>query len=369
MPETIPKDLLSERLPDWYRAVSISLDGGHLETRQQIIEALAESLEVDSAESAVAYAYGRKARGENLIELIRETAREYDGAFAAEAKDAEPQVMIGAAVAHHLVTKSRTDLSAVLSLFALSAEFRGFKPAINGQKLGQVAALQLRSAGEARRSSPTSSPSLLSTAVSKKFDALEQIPEDGNPALNTQVAPWVTAAQASVEAIAKRVDSLEKSLRASHRTTTEQLEQTAWLLEESCALAQTAWVDLQPDAVPLLAATELSEISLYPGQPAAEVLLASTIYKAGGDPSANLDVLKGVQRAAKFLDGVPAGEGGELLPLVAAVVACREMNGRSGWRDLAKTRRGGSKLPSANALRISSQFLRELFLMQLLSDD
>lgn len=368
MPETLPKDLLSERLPDWYRAVSINLDGEHLATRQKIIEALADQIDLDSAEATVAYAHARKGRGAELIEPLRETAREYDGSFAADAKDAEPQVLTGAAIAHRLVTKPRSDLSAVLSLLVLSAEFRGFEPAIRGQKLSQVAALQLREANEGKRSSPIGSSSLLGTSIPKKFTELEQIPEDGNPTLNTQFGPWAAAAQESAEAIAKRVDAVEKSMLASHHTMNEQLDQTAWLLEERCALAGEAWVEVPADAVPLLAAAELSEISKYPGLPAAEVLLASTIYKAGRDPDAKADLLKGVQRAVKALDSMPEPRAGELFPISAALVARHEMGGRSGWRELAKSRRDGGNLPSASALELSQQFLRELFAARLLGD-
>ncbi len=367
MTESLPENLLAERLPDWYRAVSINLDAEHLETRQRIIEALAGEMDAATAEAAVAYAHARKGRGSELIDALRETAREHDATFAADTKDLEPQVMVGAAIAHRLATEPRSRLSTILGLLVLNADFRGFRPAIQGQKLSQLATRQLQLAGAEKRK-PTDPSPALSAGIVKRFKALEAFPEDANPAANSQVGLWTAASRTSIEAIAKRVDAIEASMLANHGLLSEQLDQTVWLLEETSARAETAWSELQADGVPLIAARELSEISSNPSTSGSDVLLSSTIYKAGQDPGEAVDLLKGVQRAEKSIGAVPDGAIGELFPIGTALDACREMHGRKGWRELAKSRRGGGNLKASTALQVSSQFFRELLVAQLLQE-
>ena len=367
MTDSLPENLLAERLPDWYRAVSINLDGEHLETRRQIIEALAGEIDFETAEAAVAYAHARKARGSELIDALRETAREHDPSFAADWKDNEPQVMIGAAIAHRLVTEPRSKLSTVLGLLVLNAEFRGFKPAIQGQKLGQLALRQLQIAGEIARK-PSSRSGAISTGVAKRFKGLAEFPDDANPAPNSQVGSWTSASKNSIEALAKRLDLIEVSTLADHQLLREQLDQTVWLLEETSGCANSAWSDIASDVVPLLAARELFDISRNSGTPGVDVLLSSTIFKAGQDPGAAIDVLKGVQRSAKFIGELPEGTTGELFPIGTAFDAYREMHGRKGWRELAKTHRGGGNLKSSTAFEASGQFFRELFAARLLQE-
>lgn len=366
MTEALPEDLLAQRLPDWYRAVSINIDGEHLATRRAMIEALAGDLDFESAEAAVAYAHGRKARGQQLIDALRTSAREHDPSFAADARDDEPQVMIAAALAHQLVTSPRSDLSIALGLLVLNAEFRGFKSAIKGQKLGQLAERQLQEAAAGKRAAASRTNPALAPAVAKKFSELAEFPEDEAGAVNSQVRLWATASKSATESVAKRVDLLEKTMLANYGVLEEELDQALWLLEERAHLAGAAWSELPKDAVPLLAAAELSLISKNPAPAALDVLLASTIYKAGNDPDAQVDLLKGVQRSQKFLSELPEPQVGELFPVGAALDAHREMQGRQSWRELAKSRRGGGNLKAASALEQSRQFARELFAARLL---
>jgi hypothetical protein len=369
MPDSLPSDLLAQRLPDWYKAVSIDLSGELVAQRKETIEKLAKDLAVDQTASAVAYAHGKKKNGDGLIEWIRETARKQDPGFAADASDLEPQVMIAAAIAHHLVTWPEHQSSTVLSLLIESARFRGFSSVIRSQKLSRLAANQLRVAGESSRALPSRNSASVRAAVKKAFNALADFPDDPNPVTNAQMMPWAKATQDAFSPIAKRLDELEQKVGKGNTVTREQLDQTTWLLEEFCELAGAPWADIHAEKVPLFAAAELAAYSPLAAAPSASVMLASTILKAGSDPKAPIDVMKAVQRAATALDSWEVVTQGDLLPVSVAISTCRELGPRSSWRDTAKKRRGGGNLPAVNTQDLAEQALREITILRLLGED
>lgn len=369
MPDSLPADLLAQRLPDWYKAVSIDLSGELVAQRMETIERLAKDLGIGQFTSAVAYAHAKKRNGEGLIEWIRETAREHDPGFAADASDLEPQVMMAAAIAHHLVTWPEHRDSTVLSLLIESARFRGFSSVISSQKLDKLAANQLQIAGETSRTLPSNKSISVRASVKKALEDLAAFPDDPNPVTNAQMMPWAKATHDVLTPIAKRIDELEQKVAKGNVITREQLDQTTWLLEEHCELAGTPWAKIHAEKVPLFAAAELAAYSPHAAAPSAPVMLASTIFKAGSDPKAPIDVMKAVQRSANALDDWEVVALGELLPVSVAISTCRELGPRSSWRDTAKKRRGGGNLPATSTQELAEQGLREITILRLLGEN
>ena len=150
MPESLPTDLLEQRLPDWYRAVSVDLSGERLVARKAAIHQFAKDLSTGQALDAAAYASGHSERGDALIGPIRDAARETDPTFAADRDDAEPPIFVACSIAHHVVTWPDSNVSSLCSIGLLSAEFRGDHGVIPGQELGTLSRRAALRGGAAR---------------------------------------------------------------------------------------------------------------------------------------------------------------------------------------------------------------------------
>ena len=99
MPEPPPKEVLAERIEDWYRSVSIDPTGEILAARRQSIEAITEDIDAARALDVVAYAHGRHDwRRTNRV--IRQRGAEFDPDFRRRARLAQGDGRLR--LAHHL---------------------------------------------------------------------------------------------------------------------------------------------------------------------------------------------------------------------------------------------------------------------------
>lgn len=368
MSESLPRDMLEQRFPDWFRAVALDLSGEAIALRRAMVESMAAEIEVEAAPDLVAYAHGRSVGGAASIEWIRKTCREHDEAFAAEAGDAEPKVLAAAAIAHRLATDQTSETSVALSLLILSAEYRKYKSAARSQELPQIARRHLASAAESALAGPSRSPSTAQTVAKKAFGEMpEEFPTTGNGVTDAELAPWLSGFRKAAELMARRLDSLEKDLVASASVSAEALEQTAWLLDEYSEIGGRAWSGMNEGAA-LIAATELGQLTETPALDPAAVMLRSTLLKAGRDPKAKVDTPKAVQRARAVSEYWPEELHHELLPLLSSIDACRQMKGKTGWRELAKEFRGGAALPVVSEGDLADQVFREFLIARLLVD-
>lgn len=368
MSEPLPKNLLEQRFPDWFRAVTLDLDGEAIALRRAMVESMAAEIQVEGTPDLVAYAHGRSAGAAASIEWIRNICREHDEAFAAEAGDAEPKVLAAAAIAHRLATDPRSRTSIALSLLVLSAEYRKYKSAARSQELPEIARRQLASAAEGALAGPSRSPSTAQTLVRKAFGEMpEEFPATGNGVTDAELAPWLSGFRKAAESMAGRLDRLERDLVANASVSAEALEQTAWLLDEYSEIGGRGWRGMNEGAA-LLAATELGRLTETPALDPAAVMVRSTLLKAGRDPKAKVDTPKAVQRARAVSEYWPEGLHHELLPLLSSIDACRQMKGKTGWRDLAKEFRGGAALPPVTEGELADQVFREFLIARLLVD-
>lgn len=369
MSDTLPKDLLAQRLPDWYRDVSVDLTGELVAARREAIEALTDDLALAQAPAAVAYAHGRAKEGVVLIDAIRKAARATDPAFASDARNREPQVMMACVVAHHLATHPRDETSTALSLLVQCAAFRGFRSAAKGQDLVGYAQSQLHDAGESVRRLSNRGATLRSQH-NKRFGELAEIPQTGGSVPDNVVQPWISALVEGAAELATRVDAIDRNFRRGFEITAEGLDQTAWLLDEHCEIADAAWADLNNEGAALYAAYELAALTQQsPGPAAASVMLQSTLLKAGRNPKNEIDPLMAVTKAGRRLGRWPTAPPAthDLAPLSASLGAYRQVDGRSGWRPVAKETLGAA-LPKATEADIAEQGYRELLLAAQLAD-
>lgn len=368
MSEPLPQDLLEQRFPDWYRAVALDLNGEAIALRRAMVESMAARIEVKAAPDLVAYAHGRSVGGVTSIEWIREICREHDEAFAAEVGDAEPKVLAAAAIAHRLASDPSGQTSSLLSLLVLSAEYRKYKSAARSQELPEIARRQLAKAAESALAGPSRSASTAHTVVKKAFGEMpEEFPTTGNGVTDAELAPWLAGFRKATESTARRLDSLEKDLVASASVSAEAVEQTAWLLDEYSEIGERAWGGMNEGAA-LIAATELGQLTEAPALSRAAVMLRSTLLKAGRDPKEKVDSPKAVQRASAVSEYWPEALHHELLPLLSSIDACRQMKGKTGWRDLAKEFRGGAALPGVSEGELADQVFREFLIARRLGD-
>lgn len=356
MASPIPKTLLDDRLPDWWRALHLSLDG-HVEARRGAIIGLAGQLDATNLADAVLYAHGAVTSGESLIETIRSTSRDFDDAFAGDVGDLEPAAMIAAAVAHLLATRPTSAVATLASLLTLSADWTGQKPVIANLPLGEYAGLQLEYAAAKSRASQrvVESPSLVQHVKSRLANA-PGLPA-GEQVHEPQVTPVLEAYRAAVEEIASRVQRLAQHVEREQRVGREQLAVHTWLLEEWCETADTPWAEVPPAALPIVAGIELADrtAQLEPSADAT-VLLSSTLAKAGADPAAKVAPLSAVETVVALLPReARAPSPGPAVPLAAARDCAR--GGANGWksavRDLVGTRQRSLRQLAEQAYRES----------------
>jgi hypothetical protein len=367
MTSPIPETVLADRLPDWWRPLGVSLDG-RVDQRREAIEKFANKLAIGDLVSTVGYAHGDREAGKAVIELLRAAAREFDDTFAGDVEDAEPAAMAAAALAHHLAVNPAHRDSTVISLLALSAQWRHLDPAIAGQALATYAELQLTHASASTRLIPALSASPpMAKQVATILQEVEPIPAGSPQIQEPQLTPVLTSHASAISKLASRIDLLATRISGEQRVIREQLGVQQWLLEEWCAAASRPWPEVPAEATPLTAALELADLTLGVAPAVdADVLLASTIAKAGADPTATVQPLAALDATVAVTadnpySGAPAPE---LFPLSAAhdLVSSRAGQARSKARRLV----GAGKRP---LLDIAQQGYRELLLLRALDGE
>jgi hypothetical protein len=327
--EPLPTTLLQDRMPDWWRPLGLDLDGERLARRREGVEALRQALSLDNVVNAVAFAHGDVVSGVRIIGTVRSAARSADGAFAGDVGDAEPPAMVAAALCDQLAVNPGSELSTVVSLLVLSANYGGHGPAIDGMALAEYAARQLeyRAASSRRAAALDASPS----ATRQVQDALAAMPETGTVVIGTAVGTALSAHGEILVQLAARIDEVSERAAAEHAVLRETLRQQTWLLESWCETADLPWSEVPADARPLIAALEHAERT-NGSAPAigAASLLASLLSAAGGAGSLEPDAA--VVAAAPFLDGkLTAAPSALLFPIATALARCREGQPVGGW--------------------------------------
>ena len=246
----LPTTLVDDRMADWLRPFTVDLGGERFARLRQSIEALREALALPNAVDAVAYAYGDEAAGERIIETVRVAAQNVDADYTAAVGDAEPPALVAAALADRLAVEPDSDISTLISMLVLSAEWSGLRAAIDGIRLADYASRQLeyRSASARRLVGLTTVPSA-SEFVRDALRSLDAAAQDlahqstqyrRGSELATQ-ADIVTELAARIDELAARADSEDAVLR-------EQLRQQTWMLQSWCETADSAWSDVAPEA-------------------------------------------------------------------------------------------------------------------------
>jgi hypothetical protein len=327
--EPLPTTLLHDRMPDWWRPLGLDLDGERLARRREGVEWLREALSLDNIVNAVAFAHGDVVSGVRIIGTVRAAARSADGAFAGDVGDAEPPAMVAAALCDQLAVNPDSELSTVVALLVLCANYGGHRPAIDGMALAEYAARQLEyRAAASRRAAASDASSSASTLVQ---DALAAIPQTGPVVIGTAVGTALSAHAEILVQLAARIDELSARAAAEHALLRETLLQQTWLLESWCETADLPWSEVPAEARALIAALELAARTSG-SAPAigAESMLASQLSAAGGARS--LEPNAAVTAAAPFLDGkLTAAPSAMLFPVATALARWREGQPLSAW--------------------------------------
>ncbi|HET7454030.1 MAG TPA: hypothetical protein VFJ76_00750 [Solirubrobacterales bacterium] len=364
MTEPLPKDLLTQRLDEWYRGVSIDLTGDLLDARRQAIEAMGRNLTIKSACSVVAYAHGRPEFGPLLIEWITKHGKAFDSDFAPKPTNREPRVMAACAIAHRLATDPVAQVSTVHSLLIHSAAFRGYRTSARSQNLPAIASRQLAVAAERASELPKPATTSAVEKLNKTFADLGDPPQSGAA---SGLEGWLQALKAATETLATRHDTVKRELVRVTSIAHQGLDGVAWLLDDYCELADRPWAETK-GAAAVLAGAELAAITRTPSLPQARAMVRSMLLKAERNPDQDVKPISAVQRAAGSLALWPGGHGHVLLPLSAAIDAWREKEGASGWRELAKKRRGGGELAEKTEGEVADQAFREFLIARSLED-
>jgi hypothetical protein len=365
MADAIPRDLLAQRFEDWYRGVSIDLEGDLLQARREAVEAMGEDISRSRVLAIVAFAHGRREFGGELIDWITEHGQASDSDFAPRPDNVEPRVMAACAIAHYLATNSGAELAPLISLSILSAGFRGYKTAAKSQNLSALARRQLELAFETQRQGPSAVSAVKSVNAAFREAELGNPPDSGGA--ESGLDKWLAYLKSATETLASRHDALRRSVARLAGVNQQGLDQVGWLLDDFCELGDRPWSQMKESAI-LVSGTELAEISPVPSLGQVEVMVRSTLVKAGRDPSSEAKVLDAINRAAPHLSIWPEGHAHQLLPIAAGIDAWREKSGRSGWRATAKELRGGGELAAKSEAEIADQAFREYRIIATLAD-
>jgi hypothetical protein len=360
--EPLPTTLLHDRMPDWWRPLGLDLGGDRLALRRRGVEALRSALSLENVVDTVAYAHGDHAGGERIIGTIRAAARSADGAFAGDLGDAETQALAAAALADQLAVDPDSEISTVVSLLVLSANYGGHASAIEGIRLPEYAARQLEHrAASARRETTLVVRPTASEMVADRIEALQTIAAMGGTVADTAVGAILSGHADILVELAGRIDDAAARADAEHAVLREQLRQQTWLFESWCEKADVAWSDVPAAARPLVAAVELAERTSA-SAPAIDVdtLLGSLLTAAGG--AGEVEPFAGVFAAAPYLGGrLTAAPNAMLFPLATALSRWRKRRGDDDWETGE-----GRMLPTQQAVTLSLQAYREALALRVL---
>ena len=209
--EPLPTTLLHDRMPDWWRPLGLDLDGERLARRREGVEWLREALSLENIVNAVAFAHGDVVSGVRIIGTVRAAARSADGAFAGDVGDAEPSAMVAAALCDQLAVNPDSELSTVVALLVLSADYGGHRPAIDGMALAEYAARQLEYRAASSRRAATLDASSATKLVQ---DALALIPQSGPVVIDTAVGTALSAHAEILGQLAARIDEVSARVGA-----------------------------------------------------------------------------------------------------------------------------------------------------------
>jgi|GEM_PF-2087384 Arc/MetJ-type ribon-helix-helix transcriptional regulator len=368
--ERLPSTLVDERMADWLRPFIVDLAGERIGRLRRSVETLREALSLGNAVDAVAYAYGDKDAGERIIETVRVAMRNTGAAYTAAVSDAEPPVLVAAALADHLAVKPDSELSTLISLLALSADWCGRRAAIEGMRLADYAARQLayRSAITRRTAQLTTSPSA-SEFVQRALRSLEAATQDAAHGLHEarRGSEFATFADILI-ALAARVDELAARSESERAVLREQLRQQTWVSQSWCETAEAEWRDVASEARPIIAAVELAERT-WGTTPAAgaEALLGSILATASA--GSGVDPIAAVAAAGPYVaDRLQVAPHPFLFPLAAELARWRELEAdreEPRWRPPE----GGLADAGQEETAIAMQAYREVIALRLLGHD
>ena len=366
--EPLPATLLEDRMADWLRPFTVDLGGERIARLRHSVEGLRDALSPSNAVDAVAYAYGDEAAGEGIIEIVR--AANSDEGYTAEVGDAEPPALVAAALADQLAVEPDSEVSTLISLLVLSADWVGLRAAIDGIRLADYAGRQLeyRSASARRLAGLTTVPSA-SEFVRDALRSLDVAAQD----LAHQSAVYRRGSELATQAdivteLAARIDELAARADSEHAVLREQLRQQTWMLQSWCETAEASWSDVAPEARPIIAAVELAQRT-HGGVPAvgAEALLGSVL--AGAGRGLGVDPIAAIAAAGPYLaDRLLTAPHPFLFPLTSEL---------SRWRELAADQDEPRWEPSEHGLAeawqeetaIAVQAYRETLALRLLGHD
>lgn len=335
--EPLPPTLLGDRMPDWWRPFTVDVGGERVARVRESVEVLREALSLANAVDAVAYSYGDEQAGERIIGTVRAAARDSDGGYAAAVGDAEPPARVAAALADQLAVEPDSELSTLISLLVVSADWAGRRLAIEGMRLADYASRQLeyRSAS-VRRVAPLASDPSAGELVRDALHSLATVPLDARRGSPEPGRDSGLATQPDILVVlAARIDELAAKADLEQAIVREQLRQQTWMLQSWCETAGTLWTDVVPEARPVIAAVELAQRTRG-ATPAvgAEALLGSVV--AGVGRGWGIDPAAAVAAAGPYIAGrLRAVPHPFLFPLAGELSRWRERNGEGDRDDAA----------------------------------
>jgi hypothetical protein len=373
--QPLPTTLLNDRIPDWWRPLTVDLGGERIARARLNAETLRHELSLGNAVDAVAYAYGDSEAGERIIDTVRVAARGAENGTPAAVGDAEPPALVAAALADQLAVEPDTEVSTLISLLVLSAHWSGRRPAIEGMRLSDYADRQLeyRSASSRRMTQLSSAPStseFVREAMRSLGAAVQDVP---GSTLSRRDSKVTTQADIMI-ALAARIDELAARTDYEHAILREQMRQQTWMQQTWCETAEADWSEVVPEARPIIAAIELAQRTRG-ATPAvsAEALLGSVLQSDGR--GWGIDPAAAVAAAGPYIaDRWRVAPHPFLFPLAAELSRWRERKADrdepEGWRlspDRAAEDRLAEDRQDENVL--SLQAYREALALRLLGYD
>ena len=373
--QPLPTTLLNDRIPDWWRPLTVDLGGEPIARARLNAETLRHELSLGNAVDAVAYAYGDSEAGERIIDTVRVAARGAENGTPAAVGDAEPPALVAAALADQLAVEPDSEVSTLISLLVLSAHWSGRRPAIEGMRLSDYADRQLeyRSASSRRMTQLSSAPST-SEFVREAMRSLGAAVQDVPGSTLSRRDSKVTTHADIVIALAARIDELAARTDYEHAILREQMRQQTWMQQTWCETAEADWSEVVPEARPIIAAIELAQRTRG-ATPAvsAEALLGSVLQSDGR--GWGIDPAAAVAAAGPYIaDRWRVAPHPFLFPLAAELSRWRERKADrdepEGWRlspDRAAEDRLAEDRQDENVL--SLQAYREALALRLLGYD
>lgn len=322
---------------DWYRDVSVNVDGDSLAARWNGVDHHQANLEVDSVPHLVRIAY-RSAVSEDVLDGFRQPFHEEDSAFPMRDNDEELAILAGAILIAHLDAKAN-DSGNFAALLIRIRRLAGATSAVHDLS-GSAESYLTQKGLQARRVVHKGVPASADPDEAKQ-SLLNLASKAANAANPPQMQEEIKEAAESIGAVLRGLRTgIQRALAYAdqlQRIDQEQSDVLWWLFGQASRVATGDLTAIKESAKALVIGSELAElVQVIPPPTSYEAFIDRALLEAGAKPDTTTTVEEAVESIVDMESGTsqhPFSEPKQLedlLPVHTSIHLATQIG--EGWR-------------------------------------